>query len=133
MEEMEEKSSKPEISIRWQYRRTLNHDFNFRKNERKKKKKKETTSTLKNKQKEKKEKKVTTKTTWEKTNQYYRLHFWLWITFEVFHVTLELLVLDTPLPSQDAQEKKAHVNPFNLHLFLTQLSQILFKKGLSIF
>ena len=51
MEEMEEKSSKPEISIRWQYRRTLNHDFSFRKKERKKKKKKETTSTLKNKKK----------------------------------------------------------------------------------
>ena len=31
MEEMEEKSSKPEISVRWQYRRTLNHDFNFKK------------------------------------------------------------------------------------------------------
>ena len=75
MEETEEKSSKPKISVRWQYRKTLNHDFSFKQ---KRKREKETNNINTEKQtKRKKEKQVTTKTTPEKTTQYFRLNFWL--------------------------------------------------------
>ena len=71
MEETEEKSSKPKISVK--YRKTLNHDFSFKQ---KRKREKETNNINTEKQtKRKKEKQVTTKTTPEKTTQYFRLNF----------------------------------------------------------
>ena len=55
MEETEEKSSKPKISVRWQYRKTLNHDFSFKQ---KRKREKETNNINTEKQTKRKKRKI---------------------------------------------------------------------------